>query len=702
MATIETLIAQVADPALRERLASAIAEMKSRLDWGLVFERHLPERALLLDAPIRVGTAVWERRSTKPRRLRVRAIESDELVVAVEPENTTAPDDAPTERIARADVLVEHDLSRPIYPLLRPIGEVRNGPSDRPSHAVICGENFDALEVLLATHPASFDVIYLDPPYNTGARDWSYNNDYADPNDSYRSSKWLAFMERRLRLARRLVKPDGVMVITIDEREVIHLGMLLEQTFPEARTQMVSIVINNRGVNRGAGVARVDEQAFFILFGNAPAPIGYGDDLLNERPDTKRANSVRWEWLLRGGPGSTRADRPGLFYPVLIDRDAHKVAGAGDSLLAGDPDLNARVDACEAAWPIRTDGSQGRWHVGQEKLRRLIEKGYVRLGGYDPKRRTWTILYVPDRAVADIENGTIAIVGRDANGVVSLDYANKRTFSVKTVWNRSRHEASIYGSTLLTAFLGERDIFSFPKSLYAVADTLDILTHDRPDARILDFFAGSGTTLHATMLLNARDGGRRQCVIATNNEVRAEVADTLVKEGHFRGDPEFEAAGVFESATAPRIRAAISGIRPDGKPVEGVYLDERPYAEGFEENCTFCRLDYHDGPDIEFGWRFAEMDPLLWFWAGGIGDYQPLPSDQAFAVAANSPYAVLFTPAGLPGLLEAIKGRPDLTHVFIVADSSETFIASSSRLPGRLTRIRLYADFLAAVRSAVR
>jgi adenine-specific DNA-methyltransferase len=128
----------------------------------------------------------------------------------------------PTERIARTEVLVEQDFVEPVFPVPTPIGAVRNGTEDAPYHAVICGENYHAIQALLAAYDRSFDLIYLDPPYNTGNRDWSYNNDYVDSNDTYRPSKWLAFMERRLRVAQRLLKPDGVIVVTIDENEVHH------------------------------------------------------------------------------------------------------------------------------------------------------------------------------------------------------------------------------------------------------------------------------------------------------------------------------------------------------------------------------------------------------------------------------------------------------------------------------------------------
>lgn len=701
MALVEDLVSRIDDPELRADLAREIGEMKKHTQWGLVFERHVPETTRLIDAPVKVGCVVWERCSAKPQRFRVRAVSRDELEVAPEPQGTVADPDAPTTRISRKDVLVEKQFADPVFPGLTSIGAIRNGPENRPNHAVIQGENYHAIAALLATYEGQFDVIYLDPPYNTGDRDWAYSNDYVDPNDQFRPSKWLAFMERRLKVARRLLQPNGVMVVTIDENEVHHLGMLLEQMFKDARIQMASIVINPIGQDRVGGLARVDEQAFFCFFGDAPAPVAYGDDLLNERPDTKRAQSVRWEWLLRGGPSSGRAGHAGTFYPVLIDEAAGRVAAAGDLLLEGDPDLDAKIDGYTAAWPIRTDGSQGRWRIGPEKLQRLIDLGYVRLGGRDPKRKTWTILYVADSTAENIEKGTIAIRGRDSNGVVELEYASERTFSVKTVWNRGRHTAGIHGSALLSKFIGERGAFSFPKSLYAVTDTLNVLTHDKRDALILDFFAGSGTTLHATMLLNAEDGGSRRCVLVTNNELNYQTAARLNRQGHFRGDPEFESAGVFEAATKPRITAAVTGKRPDGSAVDGKYLNDREYAEGFEENVEFFRLDYLEPTAVELGLRFKELHPLLWLQAGGIGERQDIdPKKTRFALPPESPYAVLFDPAGMPGLQKSLETRSDVTHVFIVADSDQSFADLASSLPEHITPVQLYRKYLDLMRGA--
>lgn len=701
MASIENLVEQIADASLRARIAREVAELKKRRPWGLVFERHLPESNRMLVAPIRVGTAVWERRSTDPRRLVVRAIETDELVVVPEPPNTSAPADAPTERIARSDVLVEHDFAQPIFPSLTPIGDVRRGAADRPSHAVIQGENYHALEALLVAFERRFDVIYLDPPYNTGNRDWAYNNDYVDPNDTYRPSKWLAFMERRLKLARRLLKPDGVIVVTIDENEVHHLGMLLEQLFPDARIQMVTIVINPTGTSRD-GLSRVDEQAFFVFFGEA-LPVPLADNFLTEERARKETGGIRWEWLLRGG-GWYRQDRPALCYPVLLDPETQRIVGAGEPF-SGDDETNrpVTIDGKMAAWPLRTDGRLGIWRVGREKLMSLVDKGFAYVSAQNPARGTWTLRYLMEGTVRDLETGKIEVLGRGNQGQVLVQLPELRGTAAKTVWFRSQHNAGGGGGTqLLTAFVGERGTFTYPKSVYAVRDTLDILTHDNPDALILDFFAGSGTTLHATMLLNAQDGGRRRCFLVTNNEVKAETAGKLNKAGHYRGDPEFEAAGVFEAACRPRVTAAVTGVRPDAKPVEGDYLGGRPYADGFEENVACFRLDYLDPGEVEFGLRFRELHSLLWLWTGGIGEIGDLDPRQPVGLPVSAPYAVLFDPSGMPTLLAHLAQRPDITHVFIVAESDEGFDQLSSELPLGPTSVCLWRDYLAPLRRPAR
>ena len=178
------------------------------------------------------------------------------------------------------------------------------------------------------------------------------------------------------------------------------------------------------------------------------------------------------------------------------------------------------VDGFPVAWPVRKDGSLGNWGLGREKLLDLASRGLARVGRFDTKRRTWAISYLSEKLQAQLEAGLLEVVSRNQQtGVVDVRYVDVRDRRVKTMWHRSRHDAGTGGADLLRELLGGRR-FDFPKSLYAVRDTLDALVASKPDALILDFFAGSGTTLHATALLNTEDGGRRRCVLFCGRFVR--------------------------------------------------------------------------------------------------------------------------------------------------------------------------------------
>lgn len=241
---------------------------------------------------------------------------------------------------------------------------------NKPWNFLIEGDNLHALHLLVKTHRHKVDCIYIDPPYNTGARDWKYNNDYVDGNDLYRHSKWISFMENRLKIAKQLLNPeDSVLIVTIDENEVHHLRCLLEDIFSEAYIQMVTIVINKKGSSR-LRFARVEEYALFVFLGKATVPtyfndyLSYGEDgsdeeVLNTDP--------RWERLLRGGTGSRREDSPTLFYPVYVDPETKQIIGTGDIVPLGEePDLS-NIESRTIAWPIRKDGSFGRWQASPSR-----------------------------------------------------------------------------------------------------------------------------------------------------------------------------------------------------------------------------------------------------------------------------------------------------------------------------------------------
>lgn len=669
MAAIDDLIAQIEDEALRERLRAETNRLTKEKKFGLVFEEHLPEMTPVYSAKVRRHakvalrdgplTDLWRVMSVRDGVARCRNIGSGE-----------------GRQIPVNDLVVVHQFGEPMFPALTPVDRVRNGPDDAPWHTLIEAENYHALQLLEYLYAGKVDCIYIDPPYNTGARDWKYNNDYVDANDCWRHSKWLAMMRRRLKLAKRLLNPNtGVLIITIDEHEVHHLGMLLEHVFPECARQMATIVINQKGVSQGR-LARVEEYAIFVFMPNAFLKTHHDDLLSPDRSNIKRFQTPRWEWLLRGGNNSRREDRPGLFYPVFVEPERRAVTGVGDVLpLDQDPDLAKAKDGT-VAWPIRTDGSLGNWQLKPATLHELIEIGYVRLGGFDKKRKTWTVQYLNKGTRSRIENGNIVVVGRDSvTGSVEIEYANDeaRERNIKTVWHRGIHDSGIYGSSVLRNILGGEANFTFPKSIYSVRDAIASVVRGKPTAIVVDFFAGSGTTLQAVEMINTQNGGRRQCILVTNNEVSDDDAKSLAKAGFFPGDPEWERHGICQSVTWPRSKYMILGRREDGSELDGEYLTGKTIEK--EKPRKFQHIGFASIEDLNTAAKKKQLVALI----EGIPQ-SLVKKDSAFVVSEKHPAAILFDDSQADAWLEALEDQEHITAFYIVTASKATFDDLKARI----------------------
>ncbi len=692
MAKIEDLIAQIPDERLRKGIAAEVKALKKTKTFGLVFEEHLPETVRLPKLPVKPGEVVAIKREYGSQLWRVKSIRKEVALCEHATEGYPASSESNKE-VPVTDLVVVRSFGEPIYPALVPIDRIDRGGPDKPWHVLINADNFHALQLLLYCYETKVDVIYIDPPYNTGARDWKYNNDYVDKTDSFRHSKWLSMMKKRLTLAKRLLKPDGVLIITIDENEVNHLGALLEEHLREYARQMITIVINEKGVAQGR-LSRVEEHAFFCFGPQTEVP-PQSDDLLSpDRRDAQKMRAPRWERLLRGGAGARRRDSPNLFYPVYVDPKTSKITGVGEALpLAVNPKI---TDNKTEAWPIRTDGSQGRWRASPATLRDYLKKGYAKVGGYDARRKTWTVLYLGRKAQRQIEKGSIRISGRNADtGAVNIEYtARGDQRSIKTVWHRGTHDSGNYGSTMLSTLLGETGVFAYPKSLYAVRDTLQIVSTNKPNALVLDFFAGSGTTLHATALLNAEFGGNRRCILVTNNEVSEKNEKVLAANGHFPGDSEYERHGVAESVAWPRCKACITGEGKNGSLLEGDYLNGRQLQEGFDENVEYFRLDFLDPNEVARGDAFKAIVPILWMVAGCRGEREDSKGSTPWFIPKHSPFAVLIQEKQFRGFREKLAERKDIEWVFLITDSEENFGQMRRTLGRKYECVQLYKSYL--------
>jgi adenine-specific DNA-methyltransferase len=702
---LDVLLDKIDDSTLRANLRSQVARIEAKRTFGLVFESHLPERVRLPEHPIRVGARVVYRDAPDSPAFEVLAVKGKNVTLrkvrnadgsVLSPQEAAGVTSQPEDR---ASLVVVADFGDPVFPGLRPLGSISRG-GDKPAHVVIKGENHHVLEALQFTHAGKVDCIYIDPPYNTGARDWKYDNNYVDDTDAYRHSKWLAFMERRLLLAKQLLNPEeSVLIVTIDEKEYLRLGLLLEQLFPGARAQMVTTVINHSGVARGREFCRADEYLFFVFIGKA-AVTPTGEDMLNPSETDVGKKVDLWRRLLRSGTNARRQDRPNLFYPFWIDVRRKRIHSVGDEipLRASIKSVKPPAPGLVACWPIRLDDSEGNWQIGAARARKGLADGTVRLGAYTHSRGRWSISYIRNAERKRIERGEIEVTGRDEHGALMLKQSDSiaRVKNPVTVWNVRSHNAGAGGSNLISALLPGRR-FPFPKSLYAVEDALRFFVANKPSAVVLDFFGGSGTTAHAVFRLNQQDGGRRQSIVVTNNEVSQEEADALRTKGLSPGDPEWESLGIFEHITRPRITAAITGLTPDGDAIKGDYkfTDEFPIADGFGENVEFFELTYLDAEVVELDAAFCGVAPLLWLRAGARG---PIIYESLDALGRRKPYlwtdryGVLFNPDRWRTFVNKLP--PSASAAFVVTDSQTTFAGVASELPGAVDVVRLYENYL--------
>lgn len=687
MALLQDLIQQIDDPVLRERIMQETDKLVKQKKFGLVFEEHLPECTPLYDVPIRVGCKVALKTGYVSDIYTVLKIDGDTVLC-------DRRETHEQKTFQMSDIVAVAEFGEPIYPTLKPLDFVENAPDSDLWHTLIEADNYHALQLLEYLYAEKVDCIYIDPPYNTGAKDWKYNNDYVDSSDAYRHSKWLSMMEKRLKIAKKLLDPkDSVLIVTIDEKEYLHLGCLLEEMFPEAEIQMISSVINPKGSARAGRFSRVDEYIFFVFLGKSevfPCEL----DMLREINEDKR--SVRWAGLMRNGEGSTRARIPSLFYPIFLDKETGRFHSVGEPLKP-DEDRNSVIcpDGTIAMFPVSSSGQELQWRLYPPSFMKYLEKGYIRFGKRK-KDATRSVSYLQDGMIKKIENGQIIIKGKNPEGDLELEYADSvGTKKPATIWNTVSHSASEHGSTFIKNILPGRK-FTYPKSLYAVHDTIRFITKEKKEALIVDFFAGSGTTLHAINLLNSEDGGHRRCIMVTNNEVSVDEAKVLDKQGHKPGDAAWEKVGIARYVTWPRTVCSIEGHDVHGKPLKGNYLSsDLPMSDGFKANAAFFKLSFLDKTSIALGMQFKELLPVLWMKGGAIDKCPVLEGEELpnMLILPKNKMAVLIDEIFYPEFEEQLAQHPEIQTVFIVTDSEAAYREMIRAYESKAC-YQLYRDYL--------
>lgn len=685
------------DQALRERIEKEIEKLSKTKKFGLVFEEHMPECTPLYDVPVKRGGTVAKRNESVSEVYEVLGINGT-LARCV---------NRVTQNIE--DILIDELVSvaqfgEAVYPYLKPIDSICNAPESSLWHALIEADNYHALQLLEYLYAGKVDCIYIDPPYNTGAKDWKYNNDYVDSSDSYRHSKWLSFMEKRLRLAKKLLNSkDSVLIVTIDEKEYLHLGCLLEEVFSDAKMQMISSAINGKGVARDSEFARVNEYIFVVRIGEASVNALSLPDEWMGNVKTSTTTQVRWGSLMRSGSGALRTDSPGCFYPIYISKDKKHFCGAGEVVPVGvDRNTVSIPDDVIALFPVHDDGVEGRWQYSRDKYLEIQKKGYVRISTQTSKGKEATLRYISEGWQKKVESGQITVLGYDEDGSVLLDDSNyTKEFVPGNQWWIPSHDATEFGSKLLTNIIGKR--FSFPKSLYAVVDTLRFFVKNKKDALILDFFAGSGTTLHAVNLLNAEDDGNRRCILVTNNEVSVEEATELEKKGLHPGDEEWNKLGIARYVTWPRTICSIRGEDINGKPLKGKYMNtDRNMSDGFLANAILFKLGFLDKTAVALGRQLSELIPLLWMKAGAYGECPRLDDERSkMLILPQNRMAILIDEKRFLDFESEIEKCGGIETIYFVTDSEAGYREMTSKY-NDINTYQLYRDYLDNFRINVR
>lgn len=469
------------------------------------------------------------------------------------------------------------------------------------TNVIIEGDNYHSLSVLNYTHTGKIDVIYVDPPYNTGARDWKYNNHYVDGSDTFRHSKWLSFMEHRLRLSQSLLKETGIIIVAIDHYELFYLGQLLDELFGESN-RLGCITVVNKADGRSDDKYFATANEFLLVYAKNSQLAFIGnidlseDEIKKKYPKEDDKGRFIAKPMMSQGVDSLRQDRPSLFYPVYYDPKTNKLS-------------TEKFSGATEVYPVDISGIERRWGSGRERMQHLMDENDIiakksaRNGNY--------YLYRKKRA----EVGT----------------------KPKTFWNETRYNAATHGTKLVDKVVGKSRVFNYPKALYAVMDALQI--SGSKDALILDFFAGSGTTGHATLELNRKDGGNRQFILCTNNQ-----------------------NGIAENVTYPRIKNVIDGYAG----VAGI-----PANLHYFKTSLVSKRNTDDQTRIELVARSTDMICLR------EDTFENVLDTKMFKVFSNAGHyaAIIFEPEAIVLFKDALAKLKDdkPVHIYVFSLSNDTY-----------------------------
>lgn len=423
---------------------------------------------------------------------------------------------------------------------------------------ILEGDNLQSLYLLEKTHKGKIDVIYIDPPYNTGNNDFVYDDCFVDDNDGYRHSKWLSFMSERLLIANRLLSPKGTLIISIGYQEVHNLMLLCQDIFYEK--QIMCVTVQTSGGKPSGGFTLLHEYLIFITD-------------TNFEPNTMSFVGGNDRSPFEGLTLSTfdKTTRPNQAYPIFIDTKTGNIASVGKSLAerldegsyTGDLsdfefDFNEAPKETVAIWPISSKGAECVWRLIPTRLMHDWERGYIKVSKNRSRtsKNRYSIQYLPEGVINKIESGELEILGKEENAPTLILGENQTVGNeIPSIWSQKEFFTN-KGTTHLKNLFGDKR-FSYPKPLEYIIEILRATTDK--DSTVLDFFAGSGTTGESVLELNIADGGRRSFILCTNNE-----------------------NNICEDVTYPRVKTVITGERIDGS----------KYSDGCPANLKYFKCDW--------------------------------------------------------------------------------------------------------------
>ena len=427
-----------------------------------------------------------------------------------------------------------------------------------PYNFLLEGDNLHSLKLLEKTHKGKIDVIYIDPPYNTGNKDFIYDDVFVDEVDGFKHSKWLSFMNERLLIARNLLTENGVIAISIGYQEVHNLVLLCQELFDSK--QVTCVTVQTSGGKPNGGFNYVQEYLVFV------APTDFSAGTMNFTGGVERSP---FEGLTLST--FTKVTRPNQTYPIFIDRKTMNIVGIGKSLTerindgsyTGELsdfvyDFDEAPEGTAALWPISSKGAECVWRLIPSRLKRDWEKGYIKVSKNKSKANPneFSVQYLPEGVIDKIESGELEVIGKEEHSPTLIFGKNKTVGSeIPTIWTEKEFHTT-KGTALIKELFGDKR-FSYPKPLELITEVLRAIC--KPNSIVLDFFAGSGTTGQAVLELNKEKGENRRYILCTNSE-----------------------NNICETVTYPRLKTVITGHREDGS----------TYSYGVDSNLKYYKTDF--------------------------------------------------------------------------------------------------------------